>query len=129
MKHYLLVFLTVWVLIGTAAIVYFQQVDGTLTNPAITFNVDTHTLDTDKPAYRPGEMVSVKFSYCRHRSFAATSQWKIVNEFEVSYATSNYVLQPECVTDKFYPIGIVPSDAVKGIHRLKGTTDAMVNPI
>src|SRR3978361_1256107 len=106
MKHYLLVFLIVWVVIGTATIIYYQKVDGTW-NPPLTFSVDTQALQTDKTVYHIGDEVYVRFAFCRSRNFTATTQWRLVNDIVIPFTPVNYVLSPQCV-DKFVLEGIIP---------------------
>jgi hypothetical protein len=127
MKHYILLFLIVWVVFGTAIIIYYQQIDGTW-NPPITFKVDVNKLKTDKAVYHVGDTVSVYFSFCRHRPFSATTQWRLINDIEIPFAPSSFILPVECL-DKYVTVGTIPPSVVLGMHHLEGTTGAEINPL
>lgn len=118
-----------WVVVGSLIIVYYQDVDGVLFNTPITFSVDVQNLKTDKAVYHAGDAISVQFSYCRNRSFTASSQWKLVDDVETIFPESKYVLNPECIKDKWVLIGIIPPDTIEGTHHLEGSTQAQVNSL
>jgi hypothetical protein len=117
-----------WFLIGSAIILFYQNVDGSFVRRPITFSVNVNALQTDKAVYHKGDPVLVHFAYCRYRSFSASTQWKLVNETVVFFPEQNYILKPEC-SDRWIQIGEIPSYAVLGPHHFEGTTAAYINAL
>lgn len=126
--HYLTTILTAFVVVGSLVLIYYQSIDGTW-NPPVTFSVDVNKLETDKTVYHRGDPVYVEFSYCRHRSFTATSQWKLVDDTIIPFAAQTYLLRPECKTDNYVFIGIIPPYSLIGTHHLEGETLAHINSL
>jgi hypothetical protein len=83
--HALTYFLVGLFVVGGGIIIYFQNIDGVLLRKPITFTIDANALQTNKPEYHIGDTVYLKIGYCRHRSYAAKTQWKLVNETVVFF--------------------------------------------
>lgn len=118
-----------WVFLGSLPLIYWQSIDGVLINKPITFYVDTQNLKTDKTVYKIGDPISVLFSFCRHRDFTTTTQWKLINETVVFFPELKYTLHAECQKNKYVYIGTIPPYAIPGLHHLEGTTAAKFNPL
>lgn len=118
-----------WFIIGSLVLLYYQNIDGVYVNKPISFSVDTQALQVNKPSYRAGDTIDVLFSYCRTRDFTTLSTWKLINEFVVTYPETRTVQKPECVTNRWVAIGVVPPDAIAGTHHLEGTTEIQLNAL
>jgi len=121
------IILTFFVVAGSFVVAYFQYIDGSLVRKPITFGVDIKNLQTQHEMYRPGETVRLKFSFCRHRSYELTSNWKIVNATIVFFPEVRLVVTPACIEDKYVEIGHVPFTTVPGPHHMEGTSAVKVN--
>lgn len=117
-----------WVMLGSSILIYYQNIDG-VWNPPITFGMDPQNLKTDKLEYKPGDSVSVQFTFCRHRAFTADSQWKLVNEIVIFYPQQSFILKPECQTGRWVKIAEIPANSLTGLHHLEGVTIAHVNAL
>lgn len=120
--------LTVWVVVGSLVIVYYQSIDG-LWNPPAIFKVDINNFKTDKEIYHTGDAVSILTSYCRTRDFEAHTTWRLINATQITFAEKVSQMTKGCTTDKWIVIGVIPPYAYSGTHHLEGITAIKVNPL
>lgn len=121
--------LLAWVILGSFYLIYVQQIDGHYINIPISFQVDTQNLQIERPVYHSGDTIRTLFSFCRYRNYTTKSTWKLVNEIVITYPETSTVLKPECVTNRWITIGVIPPDAIPGAHHLEGVTQIQLNPL
>lgn len=125
--YYILLCLTT-IIFSVCFYTYETQIDGIYINKPITFYSDPLNLETDKPIYHRGEDVYIRVSYCRNRIYSANTQWKLINETVVLYPTMTNLLPVQCVKNKLYKTGIIPTTAFLGVHHIEGISEVQINP-
>ncbi len=123
--HLLLYF----VLVGSLTLIYYKDIDGTVTGIPITFRVDQLNLKTDKAVYKAGDTVSVFTSHCRNRSYSIDTSWKLVNETVITFPEKTAVATKGCTLDKWIPVGEIPAYSHLGVHHLEAVMAIKVNGI
>lgn len=132
MKHKFKIFYLVFTLgvtiVGSGLLYYYQNLDGTVFNPAITFKVDQHALLTNKQVYHQGDNIFVYNSLCKNREYEARTTWRLYNETVITFPDQGARLSSiGCVDNKLFLVGTVPVYTVPGRHHLEATTAIKIN--
>lgn len=119
-----------FVIFGSLTIIYYQSIDGVYINKPFTIQEDSQHLQTDKKVYHRGDMIFIRLSVCRNRDYKAENTWRLINETVITFPTTgSKLVSMGCLTNKLFPIGIVPEYAVPGAHHLENSVDIILNPI
>lgn len=127
--RYATYFLFAWAMLGSAVLLYFQNIDGIVINKPLTFYVDTQNFKTDKAVYHRGDTISILTSVCINRAYRGEVTWRLINETVVTFPTSYKVNSVGCLKDKVVAVGTIPPYAVEGTHHLEGSLALHINAI
>jgi len=123
LKIFYIAFCTATILVGSAVLYFYQNLDGTAFFPVFTFKVDQLALKTDKPVYHPGDNIFIFNSLCKNREYEARTTWRLYNETVITFPDKGTQLSSiGCFDNKKFLVGIVPPYALPGVHHLEGTT-------
>lgn len=122
--------LFIYVMGGSAYLLYMQNIDGVLINRPITFNTDQNNLVTDKNIYHRGDTISIYNSLCKNRNYSVKTTWRLINETVVTFPDQGTKIpKVECVTHRLFVIGVIPQSAVDGAHHLEATAAIQLSAI
>lgn len=115
-SHHILWILVIMFFAGFSYLFYEIFLDGVV-NPVLEYRTDPMALNTDKPAYHPGDTIKVELNVCKKRNVAAEVHWSLVDSILVDFPSYDSAVSPSCI-DSWTTIGTVPKGSVIGAEDL-----------
>ena len=118
-------------LVGGAIFGYWHFIDGEL-NPVIQIKSDPMTIETTEKQYHRGDIVYIKYVFCKLRDIPAVTNWRLVDGEVILFSPVTKQVKLGCYGDKQpYTTAVVriPMNAEYGIWHLEGETSFRINPV